>query len=170
MKSGLLLNVVVAQGASVLQLLAGENETLLVRRDTLLVLNLLLDRFNGVGRLDLQRNGLASKSLNENLHGSLVEALGRKVRPSRCVLASNGFQGLEGILCSSPGQRPSHKTHFIEFIGWYGRVCTKNTFHREHLAFQHRTRSSQVESRTSHRSGMDEPKSRLRHGVSGYKL
>lgn len=43
MKGRLLLNVVVSQRASILELLAGEDETLLVRRDTLLVLNLLLE-------------------------------------------------------------------------------------------------------------------------------
>ena len=39
-ESGLLLNVVVSQGAAILELLAGEDQTLLVRRDALLVLNL----------------------------------------------------------------------------------------------------------------------------------
>jgi len=44
----LLLDVVVRQGAPVLQLLAGEDETLLVRGDALLVLDLGLDVLNGV--------------------------------------------------------------------------------------------------------------------------
>src|SRR3989344_5615108 len=39
---GLLLDVVVGQGAPVLELLAGEDEALLVGRDALLVLDLLL--------------------------------------------------------------------------------------------------------------------------------
>jgi hypothetical protein len=39
-KGRLLLNVVVGQGAAVLELLAGEDQALLVRRDTLLVLDL----------------------------------------------------------------------------------------------------------------------------------
>jgi hypothetical protein len=38
-ESALLLNIVVRESASVLKLLAGENQTLLVRRDALLVLN-----------------------------------------------------------------------------------------------------------------------------------
>ena len=38
-KSGLLLDVVVGKGATVLKLLAGEDETLLIGRDALLVLN-----------------------------------------------------------------------------------------------------------------------------------
>ena len=39
MKSGLLLNVVVREGASVFKLLAGEDESLLVGWDALLVLD-----------------------------------------------------------------------------------------------------------------------------------
>jgi hypothetical protein len=34
MKGGLLLDVIVTQGAPILELLAGEDETLLIRRDT----------------------------------------------------------------------------------------------------------------------------------------
>ena len=43
MQGRLLLNVVVAQRAAVLKLLARENEALLIRWDALLVLDLLLD-------------------------------------------------------------------------------------------------------------------------------
>jgi len=71
-KGGLLLDVVVREGAAVLELLAGENETLLVGRNALLVLNLGLDVVDGVRGLDLKGNGLASKGLDENLHG-LIE-------------------------------------------------------------------------------------------------
>jgi hypothetical protein len=42
----LLLDVVVAKSAAILQLLAGEDEALLVGRDALLVLDLLLDRLD----------------------------------------------------------------------------------------------------------------------------
>jgi streptomycin 6-kinase len=48
---GLLLDVVVRQGAAVLQLLAGEDEALLVRRDALLVLDLGLNVVDGVRAL-----------------------------------------------------------------------------------------------------------------------
>ncbi len=43
MEGGLLLNVVVTQGAAILELLAGEDESLLILGDALLVLNLGLD-------------------------------------------------------------------------------------------------------------------------------
>jgi hypothetical protein len=64
----LLLDVIVAQGATVLQLLTSKDETLLVRRNAFLVLNLRLDVVNRVARLNLQGDGLASEGLDENLH------------------------------------------------------------------------------------------------------
>ena len=48
MKSGLLLNVVVRKGTTVFELLASENETLLVGWDSFLVLDLGLDVLDGV--------------------------------------------------------------------------------------------------------------------------
>ena len=68
MESGLLLNVVVREGAAILKLLASEDEALLVRRDTLLVLDLGLDVVDGVGALDLKGDSLAGESLDEDLH------------------------------------------------------------------------------------------------------
>jgi hypothetical protein len=59
MKSGLLLDVVIRESATVLELLASEDQALLVRGNTLLVLNLALDVVNGVGGLDLKGDGLA---------------------------------------------------------------------------------------------------------------
>jgi hypothetical protein len=64
---GLLLDVVVAEGAAVLQLLAGEDQALLVGGDALLVLNLGLDVVDGVGGLDVEGNGLARECFNEDL-------------------------------------------------------------------------------------------------------
>jgi hypothetical protein len=52
-ESRLLLDVVVRESTAVLKLLAGEDQALLVRRDTLLVLDLALDIIDSVGRLDL---------------------------------------------------------------------------------------------------------------------
>ena len=67
-KRRLLLNVVIRQGAAILELLAGENQALLVGGDTLLVLDLRLNVVDGVGRLDLKGDGLASEGLDEDLH------------------------------------------------------------------------------------------------------
>jgi hypothetical protein len=62
----LLLDVVVAQGPSVLELLAGEDETLLVRGDTLFVLDLRLDVVDGVRRLDLESDGLPRQAKTQS--------------------------------------------------------------------------------------------------------
>ena len=70
MKSRLLLNVVIRKSATVLELLAGEDQALLVGRDTLLVLNLRLDIVNRVGGLDLERNRLSGQCLDEDLHAT----------------------------------------------------------------------------------------------------
>jgi len=67
-KRGLLLNVVVRESAAVLELLAGEDQTLLVGRDALLVLDLGLDVLDRVRGLDLERDRLASECLDEDLH------------------------------------------------------------------------------------------------------
>jgi len=69
-EGGLLLNVVVGEGPSVLELLASKDETLLVRGDTLLILDLRLDTLNSVRGLDLQGDSLASKRLHEDLHST----------------------------------------------------------------------------------------------------
>ena len=66
-EGGLLLDVVVGEGAAVLELLAGEDEALLIGRDALLVLDLGLDVVDGVGRLDVEGDGLAGQGLDENL-------------------------------------------------------------------------------------------------------
>merc|ERR1719223_1839558 len=68
MESGLLLDVVIGEGAAVLELLTSEDKSLLIGRDTFLVLDLSLDVVNGVRRLDLKSDGLTSKSLHEDLH------------------------------------------------------------------------------------------------------
>jgi len=60
-----LLDVVVAESAAVLQLLAGENQALLVRGNALLVLDLALDIVDGVRGLDLKGDGLARKGFYE---------------------------------------------------------------------------------------------------------
>ena len=68
MKGRLFLNVVIREGSAILELLAGEDESLLIGWDTFLVLNLGLDVLNGVRWLDLKGDGLTSKGLDENLH------------------------------------------------------------------------------------------------------
>ena len=58
MKSGLLLDVVVGKGSAIFELLAGEDEALLVGGDALLVLDLGLDVVDGIGALYLEGDRL----------------------------------------------------------------------------------------------------------------
>ena len=53
---------------TILELLAREDEALLVRRDALLVLDLRLHVVDGVRGLHVERDRLAGQSLNEDLH------------------------------------------------------------------------------------------------------
>ena len=68
MESGLLLDVVVLEGTSVFELLTGEDKSLLIWRDTFFILNLSLDIFNGVSRLDVKSDCLSCKGLDKDLH------------------------------------------------------------------------------------------------------
>ena len=70
MKGGLLLDVVVTQRPAILELLARKDESLLIGRDALLVLDLLLDIVNGVGGLNVESDGLSREGLNEDLHAT----------------------------------------------------------------------------------------------------
>ena len=67
-KSGFLLNVVVRQSATIFELLAGKDKTLLIRRNAFLVLDLGLDVVDGVRRLDFESDGLACERLDKDLH------------------------------------------------------------------------------------------------------
>jgi hypothetical protein len=66
-----LLDIIVAEGAPVFELLAGENQALLVGRDTLLFLNLFFNCGDRVRGLDIEGYGLAGEGLDENLHSDL---------------------------------------------------------------------------------------------------
>ena len=68
MESWFFLDVVVGKGSTVFELLASEDETLLVRRDTFFVLDLSLYVFDCVRWLDIKSDGLSSQGLDENLH------------------------------------------------------------------------------------------------------
>jgi len=66
----LLLDVIVREGSPVLELLTSEDKALLVRGDSLLILDLGLNVVDRVAGLDLQRNGLAGQRLDEDLHST----------------------------------------------------------------------------------------------------
>jgi len=62
------LNLVVCRGFLVVHLLPGEDETLLWRRDTFLLLDTLLDPLNLVSRLDVDLDFLTGKCLDLDQH------------------------------------------------------------------------------------------------------
>ena len=62
--------LLIGKRPAVFELLPGENETLLVGRDPLLVLDLSLDVVDGVRGLHFQRDGLAGEGLHEYLHST----------------------------------------------------------------------------------------------------
>ena len=66
----LLLYIIVSKSATILQLLACKDETLLIGRDALLVLDFRLHHIDRVARFDLERDSLAGERLDEDLHGS----------------------------------------------------------------------------------------------------
>ncbi|KAF7650041.1 hypothetical protein LDENG_00131340, partial [Lucifuga dentata] len=70
MEGRFLLDVVVREGAAIFKLLTSKDQTLLVWRDPLFVLDLCLDVLNGVAWLNLQGDGLAGQGLHEDLHAS----------------------------------------------------------------------------------------------------
>ena len=67
-QGALLLDIVVAQCPAILKLLSGKDKTLLIRGDSLLVLDFLLDIVDGVRGLDIKGDGLTRKGLDEDLH------------------------------------------------------------------------------------------------------
>jgi len=70
-ESGLLLDVVVRESSAILELLAGEDETLLIGWNSLLVLNLRLYIVDGIRGFYLEGNRLTREGLDEDLHGGL---------------------------------------------------------------------------------------------------
>ena len=59
MESRLLLNVVVGQGPTILKLFPGKDQTLLIRRNTFLVLDLRLYIVDGIRGLNLESDGFS---------------------------------------------------------------------------------------------------------------
>jgi len=69
----LFLDVVIAESPAVFELFTSEDESLLLRRNSFLVLNLRLDVGDGVVGLNVQGDGLSRKGLDKDLHGTTTE-------------------------------------------------------------------------------------------------
>jgi len=70
MQGRLLLNVVIRKSTSIFQLFTSENQTLLLRRNPFLVLNLGFHVLNGVIGFNVKSNRFTGQSLDEDLHGT----------------------------------------------------------------------------------------------------
>ena len=68
MQGRLLLDVVVREGTTIFELLSSKDQSLLIWRDALLILDLGLHVFDGVSWLHVQGDGLSGECLHENLH------------------------------------------------------------------------------------------------------
>ena len=88
MQSRFLLNVVVGESSAVLKLLSSENESLLVGRDALLVLDLSLDVVDGVGGLDLESDGLAGQAERRAMNGQHRRKTAKKTTKTTVTLTS----------------------------------------------------------------------------------
>lgn len=60
-----LLDVIVAQRSSILELLSRKNQSLLVWRDPFFILDLGLNIINGIARLNLEGDSLAGEGLDK---------------------------------------------------------------------------------------------------------
>merc|ERR1712180_77495 len=69
-EGGLLLYVVVGKCPSILQLFTSKDQSLLVWRDSFLILDLSLYVLNGIRRLNLEGDSFTGQCLHENLHTS----------------------------------------------------------------------------------------------------
>jgi len=74
MQGRFLLNVVVREGSAVFQLLSSEDQSLLLRWNSFLVLDFGLDIHNRVVGLDVQGDRLSGEGLDENLHSTTAKA------------------------------------------------------------------------------------------------
>jgi len=140
MEGQLLLNGVVRKGAAIFELLSGEEKTLLVRRDTFLVLDLRLHVVSGIRRLDLENDRFPSESLDEDLYtatetegkveGKLLLDVVRKGTPVFMLFASED----EALLVQGNAVwHVSGQTHtFVSLLQSLGRnldvvICNHNT-------------------------------------------
>ena len=116
MEGRLLLNVVIRESPTVLELFASKDQALLVGRDAFLVLDLRLHIINSVGGLDLQRDRLARERLDENLHPTAKtedEVEGRLlldviIRESTPVLELFAGEDQTLLIRGDPAQTMSH--------------------------------------------------------------
>ena len=67
-ESGFFLDVVIGEGSAVFELFTSENESLLIWRNTFLILDLSFDVLDSVSWFNIKSDGLACEGFDENLH------------------------------------------------------------------------------------------------------
>ena len=72
MESGFLLDIVITQCSSVFELFPGKDKTLLIRGNSLLILDLRLYIIDSVTGFDIKSDGLTREGLYKDLHGNVV--------------------------------------------------------------------------------------------------
>jgi hypothetical protein len=86
MQGALLLDVVVGEGAAIFELLAGEDQALLVRWDALFVLDFGLDVVDGVGGLDFEGDRFTREGFDEAADGLVMgRAFGGRWEPTSAL-------------------------------------------------------------------------------------
>merc|ERR1711879_1035106 len=75
MEGGFFLNIVIRESPAIFQLLSSEDQSLLLRRDALFVLDLRLDVGDRVVGLDIQGDRLSREGLDEDLHGTTTKPM-----------------------------------------------------------------------------------------------
>merc|ERR1719231_424483 len=69
-KGAFLLDVIIRQGSATFELLSSKDQSLLIRRNAFLVLDLCLHVFNAIRGFNFERDGLSRESLDKHLHAS----------------------------------------------------------------------------------------------------
>jgi len=120
MEGRLLLDVVVRKSAAVLELLSGEDEALLVRGNTLFVLNLGLDAVDSIGRLDLEGDGLSGEGLHEDLHSTAEAKDEMEGRLLLDVVVGEGASILELLSGKDKALLVRRDSFFVLDLGLHG--------------------------------------------------
>ncbi len=96
----------------------GENETLLVWRDSLLILNLRLHVFDRIRRLNFERDSLSSEGLHEDLHAAAQTQHEMQRRLLLDVVVGKSAAVLELLACNqSTSYRRRYKLQHDRRLG-----------------------------------------------------
>eukprot|EP00982_Pelagococcus_subviridis_P009228 30911-Pelagococcus_subviridis.AAC.11 len=127
---GLLLDVVIRERAAVLELLAREDQTLLVGGDPLLVLDLRLDVVDGVRGLHLQGDGL-TRDCGVEKEGEVVSAPSTERRGRRWTGGDRAAGTMDAAAMRWEGDARAQKRGVFLAIAPEGHPSTRRSSRRE---------------------------------------